>query len=171
MSSDSAREETILALINELRLTSANSVMYSQATADRARLHSTDMECLDHLLLHGPMTAGRLSELTGLTTGTITALIDRLERAGFVRRERGQHDRRQVMVVPNMEKVDAELMPITLPLGMAVSHYLRTYSEGDLQKVLTFLKDANAIVQQEIATLRRKETASDSARPEEEGAG
>lgn len=146
-----------MALITELRLMSANSVMYSQATADSAGLHSTDMECLDHLLLHGPMTAGRLSELTGLTSGTMTALIDRLEKAGYVRRERGERDRRQVIVAPNMEKINAELAPITMPLGEATMALMEGYSDAELHTVLKFLKEANALAQRETAALRRKD--------------
>lgn len=156
MSSDVAQEGTLLELIRELRLMSANSVMYSQATADKAGLHSTDMETLDHLLLRGPMTAGALSELTGLTTGTMTALIDRLERAGYVRRERGERDRRQVLVVPNVEKIEADLTPITSSLGVAVYAMMQGYTESELQVVLRFLREGNAIALGEIAALRGK---------------
>lgn len=156
MSRDVAQEATLLELIEQLRLMSANAVMYSQATADKAGLHSTDMECIDHLLLHGPMTAGHLSELTGLTTGTMTAVIDRLERAGYVRRERGERDRRQVLVVPNEETIDANLAPITRPLGMAVYANMQRYTESELQVVLRFLRESNAIALREITDLRRK---------------
>jgi DNA-binding MarR family transcriptional regulator len=163
MSSDVAQPDTILAVLTALRETSANSVMYSQATADRAGLHTTDMECLDHLLLRGPMTAGRLSELTGLSSGTMTALIDRLEHAGYVRRERGTRDRRQVVVVPVEEKVDRDLTPITQPLGEAVYVALQAYSEQELQLILRFLNQGNAIALQEITALRRGQAATEQA--------
>lgn len=159
MSRDVAQEATLLELITQLRLMSANSVMYSQATAEKAGLHSTDMECIDHLLLHGPMTAGNLSELTGLATGTMTAVIDRLERAGYVRRERGERDRRQVLVVPNEEKVNAELAPITRSLGMAAYAQMQRYTESELQVVLRFLRESNALALREITALRRKDEA------------
>jgi DNA-binding MarR family transcriptional regulator len=163
MSSDAARPETIMAVLTALRETSANSVMYSQATADKAGLHSTDMECLDHLLLRGPMTAGRLCELTGLSSGTMTALIDRLERAGYVRRERGTRDRRQVLVVPVEEKINRDLAPITQPLGEAVYAALEDYSEQELQVILRFLNQGNAIALQEITALRRRESTAEQA--------
>jgi DNA-binding MarR family transcriptional regulator len=167
MSRDTARPETIMAVITALRETSANSVMYSQATADRAGLHSTDMECLDHLILHGPMTAGRLCELTGLSSGTMTALIDRLERAGYVRRERGTRDRRQVLVVPEQEKINSDLMPVTQPLGDAVYAMLQGYSEQELQLILRFLDEGNTIAHREITALRRR----DAATPQESATG
>jgi DNA-binding MarR family transcriptional regulator len=141
-------------LIKELRLVSTNSVMYSQATANKAGLNSTDMESLDLLLIKGPLTAGKLSEFTGLSTGAITALIDRLEKAGYVQREHGKVDRRQVLVVPNEEKISAELAPITAPLGIAVGALLQGYSEKELDVILDFLSKANQIVAQEITILR-----------------
>ncbi len=144
-----------MAVITALRETSANSVMYSQATADKAGLHSTDMECLDHLILRGPMTAGKLCELTGLSSGTMTALIDRLERAGYVRRERGERDRRQVLVVPVEEKINKDLTPVTQPLGVAVYTALENYTEQELQLILRFLDEANGIAHHEITALRR----------------
>jgi len=156
-----AHPDTIVAVITALRETSANSVMYSQATADKAGLHSTDMECLDHLILHGPMTAGKLCELTGLSSGTMTALIDRLERAGYARRERGTRDRRKVLVVPVEEKINEDLTPITQPLGMAVYAALLGYSEEELRLILRFLDEANGIAHQEITALRRRESATE----------
>jgi DNA-binding MarR family transcriptional regulator len=150
-----------MAVITALRETSANSVMYSQATADKAGLHSTDMESLDHLILHGPMTAGKLCELTGLSSGTMTALIDRLERAGYVRRERGTRDRRQVLVVPVKEKINEDLTPITQPLGASVYAALEAYSEQELQLILRFLDEANGIAHQEITALRRRSAATE----------
>src|SRR5262245_22826573 len=72
--------------------------MFHQAVADRLGLNPTDHKCADFLWTRGPMTAGELAELTGLTTGAITGVIDRLERGGFVRREDDPGDRRRVVV-------------------------------------------------------------------------
>lgn len=158
-----------MALITELRLMSANAVMYSQATADEAGLHSTDMECIDHLSRHGPMTAGKLCELTGLTSGTMTALIDRLEKAGYVRRQRGERDRRQVIVAPNEDKINEDLVPITRPLGMAAYAAMQKYPESELQVILGFLKEANGLALREITALRRKGEMVEGDRPNRQG--
>jgi DNA-binding MarR family transcriptional regulator len=80
------------------RQLSAATIMFHQAVADRLGLNITDHKCLDFLLLNGPMTAGELARMTALTTGAITAAIDRLERAGFVKREDDPQDRRRVVV-------------------------------------------------------------------------
>src|ERR1700722_4560337 len=88
-----------------MRKASAQGTMFAKAVADRAGISSSDMDCMDFLNIEGRMTAGRLAELTGLTTGAITGVIDRLEKAGFVRRERDQDDRRKVFIVPVVERM------------------------------------------------------------------
>jgi DNA-binding MarR family transcriptional regulator len=81
-----------------LRLGAAAAV-HEHAASQRLGLGGTDSRFLALLSLHGPLTPGRLAALTGLTTGSVTGVIDRLERAGFVRRERDVTDRRRVRVV------------------------------------------------------------------------
>src|SRR5258708_2759629 len=80
------------------RQLSAATIMFHQAIADQLGLHPTDHKCADLLILKGPMTAGELAELTGLTTGAITGVVDRLAEAGFVRREDDPGDRRRVIL-------------------------------------------------------------------------
>src|SRR6266496_5266946 len=100
MSSSKKHEDLTQELITQFRYVSANSVMFSQAVADKVGLHSTDQECLDFLLLNGPSTAGQLSKYTGLTSGAVTAMVDRLIKAGYVRREHSEEDRRKVVITP-----------------------------------------------------------------------
>jgi DNA-binding MarR family transcriptional regulator len=139
----------------QIRYVSANSVMFSQAVAERAGLHPTDNECLDFLILNGPLTAGQLSQLTGLTTGAVTAMIDRLERAGFVRRERDQHDRRRVIVIPDQEKIEVEIVPFVMPMGAATEAICAQFSEAEIETILKFITQANAAAVQEISKLRQ----------------
>src|ERR1700758_3733827 len=87
-----------------MRRSSAQGAMFAKTVADRAGISASDMDCMDFLNLEGRMTAGRLAELTGLTTGAITGVVDRLEKAGYVRRERDESDRRQVFIVPVPER-------------------------------------------------------------------
>src|ERR1043165_7694421 len=87
------RQRLLQRLEHGARITSAQSILFSQAVADRLKLNSSDLECLDIVMLRGPVTAGELAQATGLTTGAITGLIDRLERAGYVRRARDAEDR------------------------------------------------------------------------------
>ncbi|MEU0885513.1 MarR family transcriptional regulator [Lentzea sp. NPDC005914] len=82
-----------------MREISAMTVMFHSRVAGEMGLSATDEKCLDFASrANGPLTAGRLAELSGLSTGAVTGVIDRLERAGFVRRVRDPHDRRKVLV-------------------------------------------------------------------------
>ncbi|MEB3966689.1 MarR family winged helix-turn-helix transcriptional regulator [Streptomyces kunmingensis] len=84
----------------------ASYALFNQAVADHIGLHPTDLQCLNLLTLEkAPVTTGRIAELTGLTTGSATRLVDRLEKAGYVVRERDTADRRRVLVVPVPAKV------------------------------------------------------------------
>jgi DNA-binding MarR family transcriptional regulator len=85
-------------LMNEVQRSQLATDRFDQAVADAAGLNRTDMRCLDVLGREGPVTAGRLAEATGLTTGAMTTALDRLERAGFARRTRDAVDRRRVLV-------------------------------------------------------------------------
>lgn len=77
----------------------AGVVLHNHAVAQRVKLGGSDAQFLTLLGVHGSLTPGRLAELSGLTTGTVTGVLDRLENAGFVRRERDATDRRKVLVV------------------------------------------------------------------------
>ena len=68
----------------QVRRVGAQSVLMSHAVAQRFDLHTTDLECLDLIYLRGRVSAGELAQATGLTSGAVTALIDRLEKAGYV---------------------------------------------------------------------------------------
>ncbi|WP_232664654.1 MarR family winged helix-turn-helix transcriptional regulator [Pseudonocardia sp. TRM90224] len=118
----------------------ASAVLNSQAIAQRVGLGASDSQFLTLLQLHGPLTPGQLAELSRLTTGTVTGVIDRLEKGGYVRRERDSGDRRKVIVT-------------IVPEGMAsmVEHYrgyaeemdaiLRRRSPQELQVIADFFVD------------------------------
>src|SRR4029077_5148371 len=72
--------------------------LLGQMSAERIGINVTDLNCLNIVALTGPMTAGELARATGLTTASITGVLDRLEDGGFVRRERDPKDRRRVIL-------------------------------------------------------------------------
>ncbi len=81
-----------------MRRVIADVVLHNHAVAQRVGLAGSDAQFVSLLSQHGPLTPGRLAELSSLTTGTVTGVIDRLERGGYVRRERVLGDRRKVLV-------------------------------------------------------------------------
>ena len=137
------RKQLTQELNKQIRFLTANSVIFSKVIADKVGQHSTDLECLDFLLLSGPSTAGKLSELTGLTTGAVTAVIDRLEKAGYVKRARDKNDRRKVIVVPNEAKIDSEIAPFSRSMGVALDALSKEFSEDEIEMILQFLAKAN----------------------------
>jgi DNA-binding MarR family transcriptional regulator len=147
------RPELIAALNTALRDTSGLGVLHSQAMAERAGISSSDLECLDVIVLRGPLTAGALAEATGLTTGAITGVVDRLERAGYARREHDRADRRKVLVRAT-KAVDERIMPLSLPMQRAALTALEAYSDAELALLLDFLTRAHAASLAAMAELR-----------------
>lgn len=137
-----------------MRTSSALSVLVSQAVAARAGINSTDLECLDILNLMGPMSAGQLAETTGLTTGAVTGVVDRLERAGYVRRESDPNDRRRVIVQPETEVALAKFAPYFAPLSNAMDKLYSQYTEQELALLLDFVTRCNEVVTRAITELR-----------------
>jgi len=124
-----------------MRRASAIGVLLSQAVAQRAGLNSVDLECLDLILAGGPATAGQIGKRTGLTSGAVTGLIDRLERAGFVRRIADAHDRRKVLVEVREGSMDA-LDAMFLPVRETMTALLADYDQEDLARFADFLEKA-----------------------------
>ena len=150
---DSQRNATLEALNRETRLSSTLTVLFSQAVAERLGVHSTDVETLDLLNLMGPLTAGRLAELTGLTTGATTRLIDRMERAGFAHRRPDPNDRRRVIVEWSAASA-GRIMPLFEPLGRRLGELWQSYSDEELALVLDFTRRTNEILSEENQRLR-----------------
>jgi DNA-binding MarR family transcriptional regulator len=120
----------------------ASVVLHNQAVAQRLGLGGSDSQFLSLLNLHGPLTPGRLAELTGLTTGTVTGVIDRLERAGYVRRERDAADRRKVLVT-QVPQAMARLTEHYREHGEHLDAVLRRRDPAQLQVIADFFAELN----------------------------
>ncbi len=124
-------------LEHAMRRASGMGAIFSQAVADYAGISSSDLECLDFLNLEGRATAGRLAEVTGLTTGAITGVIDRLEKAGFVKRERDDHDRRKVFIALIPQNI-ARIGALYAHMQRAMLKNWESYSDEELRLLLRF---------------------------------
>jgi DNA-binding MarR family transcriptional regulator len=164
MSTKSKRRRDLEAALNAaMRDVSAQSVLYSQAVADRLGMNSTDLECLDHIS-RGRLTAGRLAQLTGLTTGAITGIIDRLERAGLARRERDADDRRKILVTA-LPAVSERLAPLFAPMERAAMAVLSNYRDDELALFLDFLTAARGAALSAMSRLRTLPQPRPARRP------
>src|SRR6516165_7163953 len=134
------REEAIRDLKQNLRHFVVELLVSSYEATEDLGVNPTDLGALCLLLLHGPAPAGRLAELTGLTTGAITGVIDRLEKGGFARRELDPADRRKVIVVPDAGRVDRDLFPHFPSLQKAATpQFYDDFSIAELGLISGFL--------------------------------
>lgn len=126
---------------------------YEDAVAERLGLNPSDLRVLD-LVIAGPgLTPGRLVELTGLTSGAITGVLDRLESAGFVERRPDPHDRRSVTVQPVAARV-ADVEAARAPLHGALDSMLAGYGPEERAVIARFLEGAGGAAATESARLR-----------------
>jgi DNA-binding MarR family transcriptional regulator len=132
------------ALAHELRHFIAGVILYNQRVADQLGMHPTDMQTLHLLELIGPMTPGRLAECTGLTTGGVTVALDRLEKAGYARRERNPDDRRSVLVHLNTSKME-KVAEYYGSINEQLAEFLAEYPKRELETVVKFLTKINSI--------------------------
>src|SRR3954465_9173874 len=133
-----ARAALMQELEHAVRKSSALGVIFGQTVANSVGVSSSDLECLDFLNIEGRVTAGRLAELTGLTTGAITGVIDRMEKVGLVRRERDPDDRRKVYVAIVPEAL-AKGGRFYEPLQKAVTKDWEGYTDAELKLLLRFM--------------------------------
>ncbi|HJR46747.1 MAG TPA: MarR family transcriptional regulator [Nitrososphaeraceae archaeon] len=151
----SNREEIIQAIIAKRREMSTETIMFHQSVADVLGLHITDHKCLDLIRQYGAMPAGRIAELTGLTTGAVTGIIDRLEKAGYVRRANDPKDRRRTIVEPiRNKKWERKIEAIFIPFHERMHKLLSSYSDGELDFLLDVLTKSIEQTREESIKLR-----------------
>jgi DNA-binding MarR family transcriptional regulator len=158
---DRALREKLDELQREMRLMSSFDSLFSHAVSECVGMHQTDIETMDLLNTLGPMTAGELSARTGLSSGATTRLIDRLERAGFVRRCADATDRRRVIIEPLPENL-GELAALFQPLAQEMDDMCAGFTPEELTVIIKFLRGSNTVTAKANARLRAQ-----AARPEE----
>jgi DNA-binding MarR family transcriptional regulator len=128
------------------------TVLYQQNVAASLGLYNNDFISVDILREKGPITAGELSKLTGLATGSVTALIDRLEKMGYVSRQNDPSDRRKVIIVPQYENKE-EVSNTYIPLHNAMVKLASSYTAEELALITQFLGKASAVLEEQIHLL------------------
>jgi DNA-binding MarR family transcriptional regulator len=118
----------------------AQVVLFNHAANASLGLGVSDSQFLTLLRIHGPMTPGQLAAATALTSGTVTGVIDRLEKAELVRRERVSDDRRKVLVVPMPDAAD-RLAPIYAGQAAMLQGVLARRTRAELETIMKFLSD------------------------------
>ena len=150
----SSRRALLRKFSNLGRGLSTQTVFLHQAIAQTFGLNATDTKCVDLILTHPevPITAGWLSGATGLTTGAITHILDRLEKRGFIERVRDARDRRKVFVRPRMENI-APLAPRYETIGKAFGELAEQYSDDELRLICDYMERSAELAKRELARL------------------
>jgi DNA-binding transcriptional ArsR family regulator len=128
--------------------------LMSAAAAERIGINVTDLNCLNILSLDGELTAGQLALATGLTTASITGVVDRLEQAGYVRRERDTHDRRRVVIHLIIEPVLRDVVAVFAPMLTAWQALADGYTEDELKLIIGFQAKSEQVLKDNLARLR-----------------
>ena len=151
-------------LVEDLKLAgrrlSAATIMFHQAIADRLGLNITDHKCVDFLLMNGPLPTGELARMTSLTTGAITAALDRLEQAGFVVREDDPEDRRRVVVRAVPERV-ATMARLFDAFSARLDQLFAGYSQKELAMLVDYMNGCCTALKESAVELRQEPPASD----------
>ena len=150
MSSDNRLNSALLeSLTHRLQRYGMRSVLFQQNMAQKIGVSHTDLKSAEILNeTGGPITAGELSKITGLSTGSVTALINRLEKSGYVKRERDQLDGRKVMIVPIPERQE-QIKSHYQSLSMATKELCSAYNEQELILINQFVEEITKIMDKE----------------------
>jgi DNA-binding MarR family transcriptional regulator len=143
-----------VAFATAMRRTGSLMQLVGQAAADRVGINSTDLNCLNILSFSGHMTAGELAKATGLTTASITGVIDRLEQAGFVTRERDPHDRRRVVVTISLDRAMRDVASVFLPIMRDWRALASRYSDDELRLIVDFYSRMEQVFRDHLVRLR-----------------
>jgi len=153
--SGKSNRRTLLGKLWELgRKMSTQTVFLHQAIAQSVGLNATDTKCIDLILRapDGTVTAGRLSDMTGLTTGAITHILDRLEKRQFIERVRHAQDRRKVLIRIRPESLEP-LVPKYEAIGKAYMRLADAYGDDDLQLICDYLEKTSEVSERELSNL------------------
>ena len=130
-------------VVLEIRKFIAAAIFFNAQTAERAGLGLTDMQMLHMLQLYGPSTPGKLGTWTGLSSGGVTVVLDRLEKAGYVRREPNPADRRSLLIALIPARM-RKLQSLYEEVESETRRLLATLPQGDLEAVIRFFEALQA---------------------------
>ena len=139
------RSEMVKNITTLLREQSTQVVLFHAVAAEQFGLNATDLKALHVIIKSGKMSAGQLAETTRLTTGAVTGVIDRLEKARFVRRVLDTNDRRRIFVelLPNTKE---RMAPVFAPIQKQTKAFLEKYSDAELAVIADFVEQCIELV-------------------------
>jgi DNA-binding MarR family transcriptional regulator len=138
----SSREDLAAEIQQRMIRMIAEVVLFNHAVSAKVGLGASDSQFMTLLQTYGPLTPRQLAEYTGLTSGTVTGVIDRLESLRLVTRRPDPHDRRKVVVTPSVEAIQEKLVPLYAEQATHMQAVLATRTEAELRTISDFLADS-----------------------------
>jgi DNA-binding MarR family transcriptional regulator len=130
-------------------------VLFHEAIAAQLGMSATEWKCLSLLDQHGPSTAGSMAQLSGFTTGAITGIVDRLERAGYACREPHPNDRRSIVIRSlGLGELKGKIAQIFASLGRATGSLAARYTPAELAAIQSYLEGMIQLLRDETARLK-----------------
>jgi len=162
---DMGRDDLIRRLVHEMRAQSPWTLFFHSSLAERLHLNPTDHKCLDIIWRSQDesgecLTPGQLARETRLTTGAVTGVLDRLEQAGFVKREHDPADRRRIIVRPIPERIKQDVQPLFDWLAEEFQKLCARYSDEELRRMIQFSRDSQALLRHATDNLKELEGQS-----------
>lgn len=156
------RDELLQRLLEEAHVLGSRLAQSHQRTAEAVGVGVTDLLCLEMISANEPVTAGKLAELVQLTPGAVTGVLDRLERGGFIKRDRDPEDRRRLVLRldPARQRDMARLFD---PLAGALAEITPEMPDADLRRVAGFIARLHPAIATELARLRPRSAVSTDA--------
>jgi DNA-binding MarR family transcriptional regulator len=139
-----AREELAAGIQQQMIRFIADVILFNHSVSAKLGLGASDSQFMTLLQTHGPLSPRQLAEFSGLTSGTVTGVIDRLEAHGFVTRAADPSDRRKVVVTPSLEAIQETFMPLYAEQGARMQSVLAARTDDELRTILAFLSDSLA---------------------------
>jgi DNA-binding MarR family transcriptional regulator len=153
MSRGKTKAELARELGDEFRINQNLNEVFDEAARLRLGVNATDLRCLDIIQRLDGATAGELAREAGLTTGAVTSVIDRLERAGYVKREADPSDRRKVLV----RMTPAAFEAVYSIWGPETEDYMEQMSRlprEHLEAFVEFMREGNKIQRKHLDRIR-----------------
>ena len=142
MMSSRKRMELLQSVETQVRRFIAGAILFNLKVAEDVGINATDMQCLHVLALQGSATPTELAGWSRLTTGGVTVLLDRLEKAGYIHREPNPNDRRSTIIRPILPAM-RKLEHVYRSKGEALANALSHFSESELRIILDFFVRTN----------------------------
>ena len=155
MTKNENKDAVVYGLMTATRKLTRSSLMLQYAIAEKMNLNPTDAACIDFLMEMGPSTAGDLAKVTRLTTGAITSVIDRLQKAGFVKRENDPNDRRKV-IITFIPKKHEKAKQYYAAMAKDVYELFSDYNESKLKLLIQHSDALTAIFQKHAEKVFKK---------------